>query len=426
MTVQTNSYKGTRDFYPEDMAIQNYIYKVWRKTVINFGYQEYNTPLIEPLELYKSKTSEEIINDQIYSFIDRGGREVALRPEMTPSVSRIVASKNQELGFPLRLFSIPDVWRYERPQKGRLRQHWQLNVDLFGSNEIWAEFEIIDLANTIMKNFGANDSMYKIFINSRELLNYILEENLRLNKNDSINTIRIIDKVKKINESELFDLLLKIMTKEKAKFLVDVLKTNKLTDLPKEIIEQESYQKLMKVHKTLIKSGVSNIGIDLSLARGFDYYSGIVFEMFDTNSDNNRSLFGGGRYDSLMDIFGTEKIPSVGFGMGDVTIKDFLTTHNLLPETKSKINTYVAIVGEIYEEAYPVINMLREREIDIAVDFTDKKIDKKIKNAKKLGAKYIIFIGEEELERKILTIKNIHSSSLVKVSFDNINKDYFV
>lgn len=426
MTVQTNSYKGTRDFYPEDMAIQNYIYKVWRKTVINFGYQEYNTPLIEPLELYKSKTSEEIINDQIYSFIDRGGREVALRPEMTPSVSRIVASKNQELGFPLRLFSIPDVWRYERPQKGRLRQHWQLNVDLFGSNEIWAEFEIIDLANTIMKNFGANDSMYKIFINSRELLNYILEENLRLNKNDSINTIRIIDKVKKINESELFDLLLKIMTKEKAKFLVDVLKTNKLTDLPKEIIEQESYQKLMKVHKTLIKSGVSNIGIDLSLARGFDYYSGIVFEMFDTNSDNNRSLFGGGRYDSLMDIFGTEKIPSVGFGMGDVTIKDFLTTHNLLPETKSKINTYVAIVGEIYEEAYPVINMLREREIDIAVDFTDKKIDKKIKNAKKLGAKYIIFIGDEELERKILTIKNIHSSSLDKVSFDNINKNYFV
>lgn len=426
MTVQTNNYKGTRDFYPDDMAVQNYIYKIWRESAINFGYQEYNAPLIEPLELYKSKTSEEIINDQIYSFIDRGGREVALRPEMTPSVSRIVASKSQELGYPLRLFSIPDVWRYERPQKGRLRQHWQLNVDLFGSNEIWAEFEIIELANKIMNNFGANDSMYKIVINSRELLNYIIEGFLELNKNDSIKTIRAIDKIKKIDESKFIALMLELMNAEKVTILLDVLKTNKLTNLPKEIFNQKSCSDLIKIHKALIKSGITNIEIDLSLSRGFDYYSGIVFEMFDTNPANNRSLFGGGRYDSLMDIFGSEKIPSVGFGMGDVTIKDFLTTHHLLPELKSNINAYIVLVGELYEEAYPIVNILREKEINVAVDFTNKKIDKKIKNANKLGAKYVIFIGEEELKNKILTIKNIESSTIDKVSLDNVQKDYFI
>src|SRR5579863_3498775 len=168
MALSTQPYKGARDFYPEDERLQKYMFAVIRSVVERFGYEEYNAPILEPLEIYLAKTGDEIVNEQTYVFEDRGGRKVVIRPEMTPTVSRMVAAKRQELSYPLRWYSIPNLWRYERPQRGRLREHWQLNIDLFGEASINAEIEMIKLTDQIYQNFGADRSMYQIRLNSRK------------------------------------------------------------------------------------------------------------------------------------------------------------------------------------------------------------------------------------------------------------------
>jgi len=173
MTLSTQPYKGARDFYPEDKRLQNYLFDVMKKVVESYGYEQYDAPILEPLELYLAKSSAEIVNDQTYAFEDRGGRKVVIRPEMTPTVSRLVAGRRQELSYPLRLYSIPNLWRYERPQRGRLREHYQLNVDLFGVSGLSAEHELIQIADKLMKTYGAKPNMYKIRVNSRKLINHL-------------------------------------------------------------------------------------------------------------------------------------------------------------------------------------------------------------------------------------------------------------
>src|SRR5665213_1960672 len=185
MSLPTQPYKGTRDFYPEDKRIQKFMFKVLRGVVESFGYQEYDAPILEPLEIYTAKSGEEIVTKELYSFEDKGGRKVAIRPEMTPSVSRMVAGRRQELAYPLRLYSIPNLWRYERPQRGRLREHWQLNVDLFGVEGIEAELEIIELANKLLQSYKASPEMYAIRINSRKFMDYVLEQELKLNPKEA-------------------------------------------------------------------------------------------------------------------------------------------------------------------------------------------------------------------------------------------------
>jgi histidyl-tRNA synthetase len=185
MSLSTQPYKGARDFYPEDKRIQKFMFNTMRKVVESFGYLEYDASVVEPIELYLSKTSEEIVAEQTYNFLDRGERHVTLRPEMTPTVSRMVAGRRQELPYPLRWYSIPNLWRYERPQHGRLREHWQLNVDIFGVPGIEADHEIILVADSILKAFGAKNDMYEIRVSSRALVNWLLLEYLRLEYSQS-------------------------------------------------------------------------------------------------------------------------------------------------------------------------------------------------------------------------------------------------
>lgn len=276
-SVSTEPYKGVRDFYPEDMRVQNYIFSVWRKVAEKFGYEEYGASILEYADLYKSKGNEEIINEQTYTFTDRGEREVTLRPEMTPTLARMVAARRKSMKFPLRWFSIPNVFRYERPQRGRRREHWQLNCDLVGLAGIEAEVEIISLASEIMKAFGAKNEDFEIKVNIRPKL----------------------DK--------------EILSKWDKQGVPDADKTQ----CPPHISE---------IIKLL---NLPNVKFDANIVRGFDYYTEMVFEVFDTNPENRRSLFGGGRYDNLLEIFGVEPVPCVGFGMGDITIRDFLETHSL-------------------------------------------------------------------------------------------------
>jgi histidyl-tRNA synthetase len=295
-----------RDFYPEDMAAQNHIFSVWRKVAEQFGYQEYAASLLEPAELYRSKGSDEIVNEQMFTFTDRGGREVALRPEMTPSLARMVAARRKSLKFPLRWYTIANCFRYERPQRGRKREHWQLNCDLMGIAGIEAEVEIISLAHAIMKAFGAKDTDFVVKIGGRDALaSELAARGIATEHHRKIS--QLMDKKGKIPEEE--------RVAELRKLAGDF-----------EVAESED---IALIRKQLAQKGITNTEFDENIVRGFDYYTGMVFEVFDTHPENRRSLFGGGRYDNLLEIFGVEPIPTVGFGMGDVTIRDFLETHQL-------------------------------------------------------------------------------------------------
>ena len=304
--LSTEAYKGVRDFYPEDMAVQNYIFSTWKKVCEEFCYQEYASSLLEPAELYRSKGSDEIVNEQMFTFIDRGEREVALRPEMTPSLARMVAAKRRSLKFPLRWYTIANCFRYERPQRGRKREHWQLNADVMGIAGVEAEIEIISLAHKIMKEFGARDEDYVIKIGSRNALTQqLVKRNVAPEHHKKI--AQLIDKKDKIPEEERMAELQKLGG--------DI-----------EVTESDD---IATIRKTLSERGVTNTVFDAEIVRGFDYYTGMVFEVFDTNPENRRSIFGGGRYDNLLEMFGVDPVPTVGFGMGDVTIRDFLETHKL-------------------------------------------------------------------------------------------------
>jgi len=426
MQIPTQPYKGARDFYPEDKRIQNYIFDTWKKVALSYGYQQYDAPIIEPIELYLAKTSEEIVTEQTYAFEDRGGRKVTLRPEMTPTVSRMVASRRQELAYPQRLFSIPNLWRYERPQRGRLREHWQLNIDLFGVEDLAGDHEIISLADAIMQEFKAKREQYVIKVNSRKLVNFILSDYLKLDEVEVSTVIRLIDRMNKMDRAQFVALLdtsvspTQRETENVAEKLLQILEAKDISSLPDEIKNHPSAHSLLSLEQLLSKNGITNAKTDMALMRGFDYYTDIVFEVFDTDPTNNRSLFGGGRYDGLVGLFGVEPVPTVGFGMGDVTIKDFLDTHKLLPELACEIDATVILIGDVYLQAQDVLNQFRAEGARVAVDPTDRKIDKKIKNAYKAGLKYAVFIGEQEIADGQYPIKDLQTGNEEKHSAERI------
>jgi histidyl-tRNA synthetase len=386
--LSTEPYKGVRDFYPVDMAIQNYIFDTWKKTVESFGYEEYGASVLEPADMYKAKSGDEIVNEQTYTFIDRGEREVTLRPEMTPTLARMVAAKKRELVFPLRWYSIPNLFRYEQPQRGRVREHWQLNVDLFGVDSIEADVEVISLAYKVMKNFGAKDEDFEIRVNSREILEKIFEGKLK-NEGDLSKAIRILDRREKMKPDE-FDTAMKELTTSPVDLSIS----------PDEEIN--------KILVNLKKLGITNVRFDSTLARGFDYYTGMVFEIYDINPENRRALFGGGRYDDLTSLFGGDNIPAVGFGMGDVTIRDFLETRNLLPKIKAPADYYICVMSQA-EVAFAekTAEDLRTKGFRVAIDFTYKKIGDQIKSADKRGIPNVIVIGPEEAKSGKVKVKNL-------------------
>jgi histidyl-tRNA synthetase len=425
MSLSTQPYKGARDFYPEDKRVQKFMFNTMRRVVESFGYQEYDAPIVEPIELYLSKTSEEIVAEQTYNFLDRGERHVTLRPEMTPTVSRMVAAKRQELAYPLRWYSIPNLWRYERPQHGRLREHWQLNVDIFGVSGIEADHEIILVADSILKAFGAKRDMYEIRVNSRALTNWMLLEYLRLEYTQAAAVTRLIDRMHKMPEKEFaghVDALLGPAQKEAGvlQHLISILNVKKIADLPLVTQQHPAVAELERLMKMLGDAGIKNAVFDITLMRGFDYYTNIVFEVFDTAPENNRSMFGGGRYDGLVELFGVDALPTVGFGMGDVTLQNFLQVHHLLPLIHPETDAVAILIKDVYAKAQPALKAMRSEGARIAVDATDRKIDAKIKAAAKAGIPFVIFIGEEELQSQRFKLKNLHSGQEHEHSLERI------
>jgi histidyl-tRNA synthetase len=411
MALSTQPYKGARDFYPEDKRLQKYMFGVLRQVAESFGYQEYDAPLIEPFDLYAAKTGDEIVNEQLYSFEDRGGRKVAIRPEMTPSVSRMVAARRQELAYPLRLYSIPNLWRYERPQKGRLREHWQLNVDLFGIEGVEGDAEIIQIADAIMKEFGASPRMYEIRVNSRKSMHELLEAK-GYKAPDIPKIIGLFDRLSKPSYDEFLETN---FDKPDQESLNDFIK-----NVPSgAIIETGAGQRVAELISILESAGIA-VTPDLSLNRGFDYYDDIVFEVFDTDPENNRSMFGGGRYNGLVGLFGAEPVPTIGFGMGDVTLRNFLEAHDLLPKLKNETDAVAVLIGNVYVQSQPPLKQLRKDGINIAVDSSGRKLDAQIKNAVKSGVRYALFIGEKELERGTYKLRDLEKGEEKELSLDQL------
>jgi histidyl-tRNA synthetase len=432
MPLSTQPYKGARDFYPEDKRLQKYLFGVIRTVVERFGYEEYDAPILEALDLYLAKSGEEIVNEQTYAFEDRGGRRVAIRPEMTPTVSRMVAARRQELPYPLRWYSIPNLWRYERPQKGRLREHWQLNVDIFGLPGLEAEYEIIQVADQILRSFGARSDMYTIKLNSRKFIDYVLLEYLALDRVEAHSIAKLIDRMHKMERVDFIaqaDMIFTPSQRESGavEMLLDFLDAKRFTQLPAALQEQPSLANLKHVINLLEHAGLANIEFDATLMRGFDYYTDIVFEIFDTNPENNRSMLGGGRYDGLVGLFGVDPVPTVGFGFGDVTLYEFLKGHKLLPDVRPETDAYVVLVGDVFAAAQRPIGALRDMGLNLAVDLTGRRIGDQIHTADKKGLRYVIIVGENELTEDRYTLKDLFSGAEEQHGLErmvSIVKDY--
>ncbi len=395
--LSTDPYKGVRDFYPEDMAIQQYIFDTWAYTAESFGFERYNASVLEPSALYKAKgaENEEMINEQTYTFIDRGDREVTLRPEMTPTVARMIAAKRKELAFPVRWYSIPNLFRYERAQRGRLREHWQLNCDIFGSTDISVDVEVIALAYQIFMNFGADESMFEILVNNRQTMKKAYEM-LGITNEETIKKLtRLNDKKDKIDESTYLA------------EMVEALGHKDLANEVKKMIEQEDAGENAVV-AGLNELGIKNVRLDRSLARGFDYYTGTIFEFKDKAEGNNRSLLGGGRYDNLTSLFGGEAVPGIGFGFGDVTMRDFLETHELMStDITSPTVMILPTDAEFNMHGQKLAQAIRQVGVSVATDVSTRKVGKKLSAAAEAMVTYALIIGENEAKTGKYSLKNL-------------------
>ncbi|MDN5275730.1 MAG: hisS [Candidatus Saccharibacteria bacterium] len=408
-------YKGTRDYYPEDKRVQNYIFAKWRKVVEGYGYEEYGAPMIEQLEVYAAKSGQEIANEQTYSFTDRGGRIVAIRPEMTPSISRMVAARRQQLAYPARLYSIANFMRYERPQRGREREFWQLNVDLFGLEGSQADAEMIGMADAILKAFGSKADDYTIKINSRNLVNFMMVQYLGLDSIQTQQMIRLLDRKDKITASDFDEQAQSIFGElaegEGLERLRGIIEATSIGQLPREIRDSSAFDEVHNLFEALTKQGTDSVVFDIALMRGLDYYTGIVFEVFDTHPDNNRSLFGGGRYDGLVGLFGAEPISAIGMAPGGTTFEQFLQVHDLLPKLHSTTDIYIVVLSDDARKgAATLARNLREDGVNVEFDFTGRKIDKQIKTAVKKAIPYLVFVGDQEIKNEIYTIKDTAST----------------
>ncbi len=422
--LSTKPYKGTRDFFPPEMLIHNKIFSTMERVVQSFGYEPYNGPMLESFDIYAAKSGEELVNEQLYHFEDRGGRKVAMRPEMTPTLARMVASKVNELPAPIRWYSMPNLWRYERPQRGRLREHWQLNVDMLGVDEMVAELEILKVSIGIMLALGAKKENFQIVINNRKLMNHIFAAKLELSGEQTAKVARVIDKKAKIPAEKFISELEDIgLGTEQIDFL------NRMFDFDMEQLkvevgaDNEGVQELDSLFTMLEQNGLAaHCKLDLGIMRGLDYYTGMVFEMFDLHKDNRRALFGGGRYDGLISLFQAKPMSGVGFGMGDVTITNFLQTHDIMPEIPSVSEVLMSVV-EKSATAYgeKIADRLRAEGIRIQSYFPyGEKMKKQMKFAHKKNIPYVIIVGSKEVDENNLTVKNMGEGTQVTVPAESI------
>ena len=393
--------KGTREFYPETMALRNLIYEKARAASQAFGYQEWDAPFIESVELYAAKSGEELVKKQSYVFEDRGGDLVALRPELTPSLARMIAAKQSELTYPLRWWSFGPVWRYEQPQKGRTREFFQWNIDMLGVNSPEADAELIAVAATFLRAVGLGPQQATIFVNDRRLM-------------DSQFDALGIEQTKRLDVSNLVDRRSKMKPEAWDEYALEMGLTQKQLEGLKGILANFDLWKksgqLVRLFTTLETLGVKEyVKFDPNIVRGLLYYTGTVFEAYEMSGSLKRAMLGGGRYDNLLADVGGQPLPGVGFAMGDVVLGIILQEKGLLPEfVPSPASVLVTVFDDsLLLKSYAFAAELRRNGINAVVYPEPAKLPKQFKFADKMKIKLAVTIGTDEAEKGLVAIKNL-------------------
>lgn len=406
-------YKGCNDYYGVEMLKHSYILSKFRSCCEKFGYKEYLTPVLESAEIYEAKSGEDI-GKELFRLQDSGGRSLCLRPEMTPSVTRLVTRFYTQVTKPVRLFSIANFLRGERPQKGRGREFWQLNADIFGEESLYADIEIFALAIEIMKAFNAPQNSFILRFNNRKLIDSFFSKILKLDDKDlKQNLVRKMDKYNKMTVEEFQTTLKEINFDQKQIDLIcEWMKcepSQLLTKFP-DLLDEEGLKEVNFTQSKLERLGYgASIQYSPDLIRGFDYYDGNVFEIFDLSGNFSRSIFGGGRYNGLADLFTYQKIPAVGFAPGETSLTIFLDNWNLWPDFAQNQETYYLPLLEetLYDEVYALASKLRLEGKNVEMGIAVSKLQNEISYASKNEFNYLVIFGTEESKNKTYIVKNL-------------------
>jgi histidyl-tRNA synthetase len=409
MANKIQAVKGTREFYPEQMALRNFIYEKVRAASQAFGYQEWDAPFIEPIDLYAAKSGEELVKKQSFTFEDRGGDFVTLRPELTPSLARMIAAKQNELTYPVRWWSFGPFWRYEQPQKGRSREFFQWNIDMLGVNSPQADAELVAVAATFLSSVGLTPDQATIYVNNRRLMDSEFDK-LQIPNEKRLDVSNLVDRRSKMESAKWDAYALELGLNQTQ---LDGLK-NILSNLE---LWKES-DELVKFFSALDALGVSEyVKYDPNIMRGLLYYTGTVFEAFDTSGSVKRAILGGGRYDNLLADVGGQPLSGVGFAMGDVVIGIILQEKGLLPEfNPTPADVLVTLFDESFlSQSFALSAQLRNAGINTLVFPEPAKLQKQFKFADKMKVKLALVLGPDEEAGGLVVVKNLGSGEQVQV-----------
>ena len=407
---------GFRDFPPEDLALRSHVVEAWRRVSRRYGFVEYDGPPLESLDLYTEKSGDEIV-EQLYTFTDKGDRQVALRPEMTPSLARILGDRSRGMSKPIRWFSVPQLFRYERQQRGRLREHFQWNVDIVGEEGVAADAEVLAVAIDGLRELGLDADAFRARVSDRKIVSAIFRaEGVGPDRVPA--ALAVIDKLERQPREKSAAALVSEagMTEAAAGGVLDLFQGTDVDGLrsrfgahPDVAAELE---RLDAYVGALDAMGLGEyVEVDLRIVRGLAYYTGIVFELFDKKHDL-RAICGGGRYDRLLELVGGEPLPAVGFGMGDVVLGELLSEEGVLPEYTKSLDYFIVTVSEDHRrETLRIAHALRDKGKSVAYALRDQGVTKQLKAAGKEGAREVLIVGPDELARGCVVAREMASGS---------------
>lgn len=417
--MQPQALPGFRDFYPAELALRAHIFRTWRTVAERYGFEEYDGPPLEPLELYTAKSGEEIVG-QLYSFTDKGGREVALRPEMTPTLARMVAARANGLRKPIRWFSIPQLFRYERQQRGRLREHFQLNCDLIGESGPLGDAEIIALAVDAVRAFGLGPDDFRVRISDRRLLTALFRA-LELDAVQSSVVYQVLDKLGRVpRETSVARLREAGIGQRTVDRLLGLTEARDWDALRGEAAALggalEAGEALTRTIESLAAMGLGPfLDLDLRIVRGLAYYTGTVFELFDARGEL-RAICGGGRYDTLLHALGGVDLPALGFGMGDVVLGELLRDRGLTPGAPASVDVFVAgVTEEDLPHVLALVHELRDAAFRTEYALSAQALGKQLKLADARRARLAVVIGPDDRARGEVGVKDLAAQTQTSV-----------
>ena len=428
MQISNTPPKGTADWFPEEYKIRKYIFDTWRRVCLSYGFEEYLWPLVESTDIWKAKSGEDVGGSELTQITDRDGKlsGLAIRPEMTPTVTRMISRKWKEIEKPAKWFSIANFYRNEKPQKWRNREFWQLNADIFGEEWVNADLEILTLSLELMRAFNPPEKSYILKLNHRALIDAFLTEVLIIQKEDTKKfLLRLLDKYETLPKKTFEDELLKIgiQTPEPIHAFMSLKTIEEIQTEFLSLAHNESLNEFIEISKTLTKLWYKNeIEFSGSLIRGFDYYDWIIFEMFDTNPENPRALFGGGRYNWLASIFWVkEGISAIGFAPWDETMKLFLEWHNLLEniiQQQDEKYFLPLLSKDLFSGTQILAQKLRSEWKNVLLGLSEKKLNKAQNFAEKKWFSHVVILGTEEKETWEYRVKNLREGSEERIALE--------